>query len=151
VDHFIPGLAVDLATSTSSAHLALTYYFYPNAACTVATCQLDVGFVSSPDAGATWSASTQLAGPMSLADIAATTQGPMVGDYISTSFNSVGTAATVFAIGNTHTGTVFDEGMWAPSTPLPVASAAKATRRASTAGARSGQGVGAAQQAIKRN
>ena len=32
----------------------------------------------------------QLAGPMSLADIAATSQGPMVGDYISTSFNSGG-------------------------------------------------------------
>ena len=77
--------------SGAGAHLALTYYFYPNAACTPATCQLDVGFVSSPDGGAHWSAPTQLAGPMSLADIAATSQGPMVGDYISTSFNAAGT------------------------------------------------------------
>jgi hypothetical protein len=151
VDHFIPGLGVDPATSDSSAHLALTYYFYPTAACTVATCQLEVGFVSSPDAGATWSASTQLAGPMSLADIAPTSQGPMVGDYISTSFNAAGTAATVFAIGKPHTGTLFDEGMWAPSTLLPVPSAAQATRRASTAGAKNGLGVGAAQQAIERH
>jgi BNR/Asp-box repeat len=151
VDHFIPGLGVDPATSGPSAHLALTYYFYPNAACTVATCQLEVGFVSSPDAGASWSASTRLAGPMSLADIAATSQGPMVGDYISTSFNATGTAATVFAIGMPHTGTVFDEGMWAPSTPLPVATAATATRRASTAGAKNGIGVGAALQAIERH
>jgi BNR repeat-like domain len=151
VDHFIPGLGVAPVTSGAGARLALTYYFYPNAACTVATCQLEVGFVSSPNAGATWSASTQLAGPMSLADIAPTSQGPMVGDYISTSFNSAGAAATVFAIGSPHTGTVFDEGMWAPSTPLPVASATTATRRASTAGAKSGHGVGAAQQAIKRN
>ena len=75
----------------------------------------------------------------------------MVGDYISTSFNAAGTAATVFAVGNPHTGTVFDEGMWAPSTPLPLASAAAATRRASSAGAASGQGVGAAQQAIRRD
>ena len=149
VDHFIPGLAVDPATSRSG-HLALTYYSYPNAACTPATCQLNVGFVSSPDGGATWSPSTQLAGPMSLADIAATSQGPMVGDYISTSFNSTGSAATVFAIGNPHTA-LFDEGMWAPSTPLPVATATTATLPATSAGAASGQGVGAALQAIERH
>jgi hypothetical protein len=151
VDHFIPGLGVDPATSGSGGHLALTYYYYPDAACTEATCQLDVGFVSSRDGGASWSAPTQLAGPMSLVDIAATSQGRMVGDYISTSFNDAGTAATVFAVGFPHTGTVFDEGMWAPSTPLPVASAAQATRRASSAGAASGRGVGAAQQAIKHD
>ena len=121
VDHFIPGLAVDPATSGAGAHLALTYYFYPDAACTPATCQLDVGYVSSPDGGAHWSAPTQLAGPMSLSDIAATSQGTMVGDYISTSFNAAGTAATVFAVGLPHTGSRFDEGMWAPSAPLPVA------------------------------
>jgi hypothetical protein len=150
VDHFIPGLGVDPATSGAGAHLALTYYFYPNAACTATTCQLAVGFVSSPTGGATWSAPTPLAGPMALADIAATSQGTMVGDYISTSFNSAGAAATVFAIGNPHTGGVFDEGMWAPTTPLPIASAPQATRPASSAGAANGQGVGAAQQAIRR-
>jgi hypothetical protein len=151
VDHFIPGLGVDPATSGSGAHLGLTYYYYPNAACTATTCQLDVGFVSSPDGGATWSLPTALAGPMALGDIAATSQGPMVGDYISTSFNPSGTAATVFAIGKPHSGSVFDEGMWAPSAPLPVASAAQATQSASSAGAVAGQGVGAAQQAIKRD
>jgi len=53
VDHFIPGLAVDPATSGPGTHLALTYYYYyPDAACTAATCDLDVGFVSSPDGGA---------------------------------------------------------------------------------------------------
>ncbi len=150
VDHFIPGLAVDPATSGAGAHLALTYYYYPTAACTASTCRLDVGFVSSPDAGASWSAPTALAGPMSLTDIAATSQGTMVGDYISTSFNAAGTAATVFAVGLAHTGSVFDEGMWAPTTPLPVAGAAQATRHATSAGAASGQGVGAVQQAIRR-
>ena len=151
VDHFIPGVAVDPATSGASANLALTYYYYPNAACTAATCQLDVGFISSTDAGVTWSAPTALAGPISLADVAATSQGRMVGDYISTSFNAAGTAATVFAIGNPHTGNVFDEGMWAPTAPLAVTSAAGATRHANSAGAASGQGVGAAQQAIERH
>jgi BNR repeat-like domain len=149
VDHFIPGLGVDPATAGSGAHLALTYYFYPDAACTPATCRLDVGYVSSPDGGAHWSTRTQLAGPMSLADIAATSQGTMVGDYISTSFNAAGTAATVFAVGLPRNGALFDEGMWAPSTPLRVASASQATRAASSAGAASGQGVGQAQHAVR--
>ncbi len=87
VDHFIPGLAVDKATSGSSAHLGLLYYFYPVAACTTATCQLDAGFISSTDGGANWSASQQLAGPMSLTWLANTSQGFMVGDYMSTSFS----------------------------------------------------------------
>jgi hypothetical protein len=104
VDHFIPALAVDKASSS----LALTYYYYPNAACTTATCQLDVGYISSPNGGATWGTATQLDGPMSLNDIASTSQGPMVGDYISTSFNSAGAAVPAFAVGKPHT-TAFDE------------------------------------------
>ncbi len=55
VDHFIPGLAVDRTTSGGSAHLALAYYYYPNAFCTTDTCQLNVGFVSSTNGGASWS------------------------------------------------------------------------------------------------
>ncbi|MEA2217888.1 MAG: hypothetical protein QOJ35_514 [Solirubrobacteraceae bacterium] len=148
VDHFIPGLGVDPATSGAGAHLALTYYYYPDAACTAATCQLDVGYVSSPDAGAHWGVATQLAGPMSLSDIASTSQGPMVGDYISTSFTSGGTAATVFAVGTPAT--AFDEAMYAPS-PLTVATASAATQVASSTGVRAqptGQGVGDAHHAI---
>jgi len=150
VDHFIPGLGVDRATSGSHAHLALTYYFYPDAACTASTCQLEVGFVSSPDGGAHWSSPTTLAGPMSLADIASTSQGPMVGDYISTSFNGSGSAATVFVIGNPHTGSVFDEGMWAPSAPLAVASASAATNAASSAGVQVLSGFGPSEAALHR-
>ena len=97
VDHFIPGLAVDPATSGAGTHLALTYYFYPNAELRRA-CRLEVGYISSPDGGAHWGAPTQLAGPMALSEIAATSQGPMVGDYISTSFSG-GKATTVFAVG----------------------------------------------------
>src|SRR5262249_43779521 len=120
VDHFIPGLAVDPTTSGATAHLALTYYFYPDAACTD-DCQLDVGFISSPDGGAHWSAAQQLAGPMTLGQIAQTSQGPMTGDYISTSFSG-GSAVTMFPVGMPPSTESFDEAMYAPSGPLPVAS-----------------------------
>jgi len=90
VDHFIPGLAVDRSTSGSSAHLVLTYYYYPNANCTAATCQLDVGFSTSSDGGASWTSNTQLAGPMTLSWLPNTTQGRMVADYISNSFVAAG-------------------------------------------------------------
>jgi hypothetical protein len=122
-DHFIPGLAVDKSTSGSTAHLGLTFYFYPDTACTAATCRLNVGFISSTDGGATWGAATQLQGPMTLSWLANTSQGRMVGDYISTSFAG-GLAHGVFAVANAPTGTVFDEAMYTPATGLTAAVAA---------------------------
>jgi BNR repeat-like domain len=85
VDHLIPGLAVDRSTSGSSAHLGLAYYYYPSSNCDFTTCQLNVGFISSTNGGASWSSSKQLAGPMTLTWLPLTTQGFMVADYISTS------------------------------------------------------------------
>lgn len=98
VDHFIPGLAVDAQTSGATTHLALSYYFYPDANCTLVTCKLSVGFTSSSDAGRTWVPPITLnPAPMSLQWLAKTTQGLMVGDYISTSFSN-GRAVPVFAL-----------------------------------------------------
>jgi hypothetical protein len=108
VDHFIPGLAVDNSTSDGSARLAVTFYFYPNASCTASTCQLDTGVSTSADGGATWTSNTQIAGPMSLTWLANTSQGFMVGDYISTSFVG-GPAYPAFAVATTPTGGVFNE------------------------------------------
>ena len=139
VDHFIPGLAVDPTTSGSSTKLALTYYFYPDTTCT-GGCRLDVGYISSPDAGAHWGAPTQLAGPMTLDQIAQTSQGPMVGDYISTSFSG-GLATTVFAVGKPATTAAFDEAMYSPGR-LAIATAAQANRVATTKGAEPITGVG---------
>jgi hypothetical protein len=116
VDHFIPGLAVNAATTGSTARLALTYYYYPVSSCG-SSCQLRVGFISSNNGGLTWSAPTDLAGPMNPAWLANTNQGRMVGDYISTSF--VGSSVrTVFAVANPPVSTVFDEAMYAPIAPL---------------------------------
>jgi hypothetical protein len=111
IDHFIPGLAVDAATSGGTAALALAYYYYPDANCTFATCQLDVGFISSGDGGATWSPSSQIAGPMSLGWLPSTTGGWMVGDYISTSF-SAGVAHPFFALAHAPSGSSFDEAIY---------------------------------------
>ncbi len=120
VDHFIPGIAVDRTSSGNTARLALTYYFYPTANCTQATCQLSVGFVSSINGGATWSAPQTLAGPMTLTNLASTNQGFMVGDYISTSFSGAN-AVPVFAVGGPKNGTVFNEAMFSTMQPVTTA------------------------------
>ena len=85
IDHFVPGLAVDRTTADGSAHLGLAYYYYPVANCQTLTCRLDVGFLSSTNGGASWSASERISPPMRLQWLALTTQGYMVGDYISSS------------------------------------------------------------------
>ena len=64
--------------------------------------------------------------------------------------HAAGKAATVFALGKSHADGVFDEGMWAPSTPRSVASVAQATR-AATGGQATGPGVGEAQHAVRNN
>jgi hypothetical protein len=122
VDHFIPGLGVDPATSGAGAHLGLAYYYYPDASCSAA-CQLNVGYVSSVDGGAAWSAPLRLVGPMSLSWLASTSDGPMVGDYISTSFLGA-SPRTVVALATAPTGPSLDEAMYATSAlPLNAASA----------------------------
>jgi hypothetical protein len=108
-DHFIPGIAVDRSTSGSSARLALAYYYYPVAACNGSTCDLTVGFTSSTDGGATWAPARRVAGPLKLSWVALTDQGPMVGDYISTSFAGGPLAFGVFAIAKPPVNGVFNE------------------------------------------
>src|ERR671936_314953 len=96
-DYFIPGIAVDRSTSGASIHVAVGYYYYPDVNCTFATCQLSVGYISSTNGGTSWSAATQLRGPMAMSWLPDTTQGRMVGDYMSTSFDANGLAHPVFA------------------------------------------------------
>ncbi len=126
VDHFIPGLAVDRSTSGSSARLVVTFYYYPNASCTTATCQLNVGYSASNDGGASWTANAQVAGPMTLTWLPNTTQGYMVGDYISTSFSG-GPAFPAIAVANAPSGSTFDQatytvngGLTLTGTPIPA-------------------------------
>src|SRR5256714_1086207 len=97
VDHLLPGLGVDKSTSGASAHVGLLYYFFP-----AGTTNLSVGYISSTNGGSTWSAPTQLAGPMTMSWLPNTSQGRMVGDYMSTSF-AAGTSHPVFTLANAPT------------------------------------------------
>jgi hypothetical protein len=122
-DHFIPGLAVDPATSGSTTHLTVTYYLYSHANCNFSTCALNVGFIASPDAGGSWRAAQTIAGPMSLAWLPNTFAGRMVGDYISTSY-SAGKAYGVFALARQNSGAVFSESIYTTTQALAAPAAA---------------------------
>jgi hypothetical protein len=98
IDHFIPGLAVNKATSGAGAQLGLTYYFYP-----AGSTQLGVGFISSTNAGSSWSPPQTVASGMSSTWVATTSQGRMVGDYISTSYGNDNLAHGVFATASAPT------------------------------------------------
>ncbi|MFI6602346.1 sialidase family protein [Nonomuraea sp. NPDC050536] len=108
-DHFIPGIGVDRTTSGGTARVAVTYYRYPTANCTAATCQLTVGYTSSTNGGGSWAAPTQIQGPMTLSWIANTSQGRMVGDYISTSVIPGGNAFAAFTVATAPSGSTFNE------------------------------------------
>jgi hypothetical protein len=120
VDHFIPGLAVEPSTSGSTAHLALTYYYYSGANCGASTCALYTGFISSSDGGNTWSAPQTLAGPMSLGWLPNTFAGLMVGDYVATAYSG-GKAFAIFAAALANSGALFDEPIYTTTTGLTVA------------------------------
>ena len=98
IDHFIPGLAVNKATSGATAQLGLTYYFYPSK-----STQLSVGFISSANAGSTWTTTPTIVSGMTSTWAANTSQGRMVGDYISTSYGSDNLAHGIFGAANTPT------------------------------------------------
>ncbi len=111
VDHFIPGVGIDPATSGASAHVALHYYYYPQSNCTVSTCQLIVGYVSSANGGSTWNAPVALTGPMQLGWLPNSQNGLMVGDYIATVFTN-GVPHGVFAVARANSGTTFSEAIY---------------------------------------
>jgi hypothetical protein len=129
VDHFAPGIAVDRSSSGNSARVGVTYYFYPNASCTAATCQLNVGFISSTNGGSSWSTAVQIAGPMTLSWLPNTSQGRMFGDYISTSIFSGGNAYPVIPVGTAPSGGLFHLPMVVPTGGLPVTGGALAAAK----------------------
>jgi hypothetical protein len=111
VDHFIPGIAIDPATSGAGAHVAIHYYYYSQSICSQSTCQLVVGFISSANGGSTWSEPVTIAGPMQLSWLPNSQNGLMVGDYIATAFTS-GVPHGVFAVAAANSGSTFNEAIY---------------------------------------
>jgi hypothetical protein len=120
VDHFIPGIGIDPATSGTSAHVAIHYYFYPQSNCSVSSCHLYVGYISSPNGGSKWSRRLWLAGPMTLSELPNSQNGLMVGDYIATAFSN-GVPHGVFAVARAKAGERYNEAMFtAQGLTVPV-------------------------------
>jgi hypothetical protein len=119
VDHFIPGLAVDRSTSGKTARLAATYYYYPQANCGDSTCQINVGFTTSTNGGKTWTAGKNLAGPMKISWLPNSQNGPMLADYLSSSYVN-GKAFGVFMVAKAPSGGLFNEAAYTTKNPLEV-------------------------------
>jgi len=111
IDHFIPGIGIDPATSGATAHVAIHYYYYSQSNCAQSTCTLSVGFISSANGGTTWNSPVNLAGPMQLTWLPASQNGLMVGDYIATAFTN-GVPHGLFAVATANSGTIFNEAMY---------------------------------------
>lgn len=111
VDHFIPGIGIDPATSGASAHVALHYYYYSQSNCDAATCQLFVGYIASANGGNTWSNPAPTTGAMLLTWLPQSQNGLMVGDYIATVFTN-GIPHGIFAVAQANSGTTFREAMY---------------------------------------
>jgi len=116
VDHFIPGIGIDRATSGKTAHLAVTYYYYPVAACNN-SCKLYVGYTISQDGGKTWTKGKELAGPMQLSWLPNSQNGLMVADYLAVAYSN-GNPFGVFAVAKTPSGGLFNEAMYTTKAPL---------------------------------
>jgi len=123
VDHFIPGIGADPTTSGSSAHLAIVYYYYPKADCGN-SCELYAGYTTSQDGGQSWTAGSELAGPMKLTWLPYTDLGYMVADYIGVSFTS-GNAFGVFAVAKGPSKSLLNEAIYTTKEPLPLVQGAQ--------------------------
>ena len=84
---FVPGLALDPATRGTSARIAITTYTVSKPQGCVDCEVVDAYLVTSADGGRSWRPAVRLnVESMSTHWLAATSLGPMLGDYISTSY-----------------------------------------------------------------
>ena len=116
LDHVLPGLAVDATTAGARTALGLTFITLSPSGCGGAACSLQPFFVSSPDAGRSWSAPQQLESPAPAASFPLAPV-PFAGDYISTSFAAGGTAVPVFPWASGPFDGRFHQGIYATAIP----------------------------------
>ena len=123
-DHFLPGLAVDPATSGGRARIALLYHSMgPSFFCDPVSClRVDVGMTVSRDGGKTWTSPQQLnAVPMSPLWMADTSLGRMLGDYVSVSWVR-NRPIPVYSLASAPTRGAFQQAIFA-TTRMPTATA----------------------------
>ncbi len=111
VDHFINGMGIDIRTSGSSAHMGMTYYYYPVSNCGN-SCQLIAGFTMSSNGGQTWTAGLAVSHTMQLSWLPQTFSGRMVADYVATVFPAGGRAFPIYAIALQPTGSLFHQAIY---------------------------------------
>ncbi|MGA2370137.1 MAG: hypothetical protein ACLPPV_24490 [Candidatus Korobacteraceae bacterium] len=114
VDHFINGMGIDISTSGSTAHMAMTYYLYPNTNCGN-SCELAAGFSLTDNGGTTWTAGRRLSGEMQLTWLPNTFSGYMVADYVATVFPAGGRAFPIYAMALPPVGSVLQEAIYTSS------------------------------------
>jgi hypothetical protein len=93
---FLAGISVDRTTSGASAHLGVAFYAMPKTNCSTSTCKIMGAFISSTNAGTSWSRPTLMFGPFKETQLA-NAGGFFLGDYMSTSFGSNGKNYPVMA------------------------------------------------------
>ena len=111
LDAMIPGLGAD---STRPGHLALVYAYYTPRSCAIGACTLGVGFVQSPDGGASWTKPLRLGvEPMQMRWLPVA-EGRMVGDYFASAFAG-DRVVPVFTLAIEPTGSRLHEAIFASS------------------------------------
>lgn len=111
VDHFINGMGIDIKTSGSGAHMAMTYYYYPVSNCGN-SCNLYAGFTISKDGGQTWTAGRQLSNSMQISWLPQTFSGRMVADYVATVFPAGGRAFPIYVIAHAPQNGLFQQAVY---------------------------------------
>jgi hypothetical protein len=111
VDHFINGMGIDPATSGSTAHMAMTYYYYPVSNCGN-SCTIIPGFSLTNNGGQTWTAGRALAGGMQLSWLPNTFSGRMVADYVATVYPAGGRAFPIYSEAHTPIGQTFQQAIY---------------------------------------
>ena len=150
VEHITAGLAVDSSTAGNHAHLAVTYYYWPNAGCSASTCQIYAGMATSTNGGTSWSPHQTLGGPTVATWWANTDQGYMTGDYITTTI-TLNRAITVVPLATAPTGQTFHQSMYAASVSIADGSLPCDTLNAAAVPAQAAQQGGATKMRYHAN
>lgn len=111
LDAMIPGIGADPGRP---GHIALVYAYFTPRSCAAGACKLGIGFLQSPDGGASWTRPLRLdVEPMDMSWLPRA-EGRMVGDYFATAFTT-DRVVPVFALAIAPTSGRLHEAVFAAS------------------------------------